>query len=279
MTGFLASACDAARLRVREAARLQPPEELRAQAAAAPAPPSFASALAAAGLSVVAEVKRASPSRGALAEIPDPAGLGLAYEAGGAAAVSVLTEPTWFRGSLDDLRAVAAAVTVPVLRKDFLIDPYQVAEARVAGAAAVLLIVAALGDDDLVALLREADAVGLDALVEVHDADDAARAATALTRAATGRRAVVGVNARDLDSLSVSGSRFAQLRAALRGPGLDEALAVAESGVRGPDDAAAVAGSYDAVLVGEAVATADDPTAAVRALVAAGAVSTAEVNA
>jgi len=246
---------------------------------AAPAPPSFSSALAAAGLSVVAEVKRASPSRGALADIPDPAGLALAYEAGGAAAVSVLTEPTWFRGSLDDLRAVAAAVTVPVLRKDFLIDPYQVAEARVAGAAAVLLIVAALGDDDLVALLREADAVGLDALVEVHDADDAARAATVLTRAATGRRAVVGVNARDLDSLSVSGSRFAQLRAALRGPGLDEALAVAESGVRGPADAAAVAGSYDAVLVGEAVATADDPTAAVRALVAAGAVSTAEVNA
>ncbi len=282
MSGFLAQACDAARARVDAAVRQRPAAQLRALALAAPAPPRFAEALAAPGLAVIAEVKRASPSRGHLAEIGDPAALARSYEAGGAVAVSVLTEPIWFRGSLDDLAVVAAAVAVPVLRKDFVVDPYQVAEARAAGAAAVLLIVAALGDDDLADLLAEADALGLDALVEVHDAEEAARAGAAVARAATPRRAVVGVNARDLSSLSVSGSRFAQLRAAVSGPGLDGALAVAESGVRGPADAAALAGSYDAVLVGEAVATASDPAAAVRALVAAGAPSapeTAEVPA
>ena len=264
---FLADVCARARLRVDVAAGAVPLDELRRRAQGLPHPPSFADALGGAGVALIAEIKRASPSKGHIADIPDPAALAGRYVAGGAAAVSVLTEPDSFLGTLSDLEAVVAAVDAPVLRKDFVVDPYQVWEARAAGAAAVLLIVAALEQSALSALLVVAAAAGVDTLVEVHDQDEAARAASALADAATGRRAVVGVNARDLATLNVDPSRFAAVRAALP-PG---ALAVAESGVIGPDDVAAVAAlGADAVLVGEHLVRAADPAAAAAALVAAG---------
>ncbi|HET6399696.1 MAG TPA: indole-3-glycerol phosphate synthase TrpC [Candidatus Thermoplasmatota archaeon] len=265
---FLEDACAAARERVAQARAEVPLTELRERAAARPAPLSLLEALTAPGLSVIAEVKRSSPSRGRMAEIPDPAGLAKAYEAGGAAAISVLTEPRWFDGSLADLTTVAEAVSVPVLRKDFVVDAYQVWEARAAGAAAVLLIVAALSDAHLSGFLRTADDAGMDALVEVHDADEAARAVKAWTYAGTGRHLILGVNARDLTSLQVDPERFAAVRAALP----DSAVAVAESGVRGPESVRHLPGlGAQAVLVGEYVATHDDPEAAVRGLVEAGA--------
>jgi indole-3-glycerol phosphate synthase len=265
MSGFLERACTEARERVAEASRLVPLDLLRS--AAVPAAPSLAVALAAPGVSIIAEVKRASPSKGHLAWVPDPAAHAAAYVAGGAAAVSVLTEPAHFRGTLADLSAVATAVGVPTIRKDFIVDPYQVWEARRAGAAAVLLIVAALDSDALVRLLEITSQAGLDALVEVHDPDEAERAGAAYAAASATPPPVVGVNARDLATLQVDPGRFAACVDALP----DGAIAVAESGVSGPDDVlrAAEAGA-DAVLVGEHVVTAADPAAAVRSLVAAG---------
>src|SRR5919112_3656190 len=155
-----------------------------------------------AGSSVIAEVKRRSPSKGALADIPDPASLAQAYARGGAAAISVLTEERRFGGSLDDLRAVRAAVEVPVLRKDFVVTPYQVWEARAAGADLVLLIVAALSRPQLAELHDLVVALGMTPLVEVHDRAEAAAAA------AVGAQ-VVGVNARDLRTLEVDPDAFA----------------------------------------------------------------------
>jgi indole-3-glycerol phosphate synthase len=277
MTGFLSNACAEARARVAEAARHEPLEALRSRAQEhGLTPPPFAEVLCGEGLAVIAEIKRASPSRGQLAAIPDPALLARHYAQGGAAAVSVLTEPSHFAGSLDDLAAVAAAVPLPVLRKDFVVDPYQVWEARAAGAAAVLLIVAALPQPDLEHLLAVAAMAGLDALVEVHDEAEATRAVVAHERAATGHRLVLGVNARDLTTLQVDPDRFASVRGALlagigglsRSP---RALAIAESGVQGPEDVRRLALlGADAILVGELVATAPDPAATVRALVQAG---------
>ncbi len=278
MRGFLSNVCAEAHARVAEAARREPLEALRARAREhAVTPPSFAEALCGEGLAVIAEIKRASPSRGQLAAIPDPALLARHYTQGGAAAVSVLTEPSYFAGSLDDLAAVAAAVPLPVLRKDFVVDPYQVWEARAAGAAAVLLIVAALPQPDLEHLLAVTAMAGLDALVEVHDEAEATRALAAHERAATGHRLVLGVNARDLTILQVDPDRFASVRGVLPvgNGGLSRssrALAIAESGVQGPEDVRRLALlGADAVLVGEHVATAPDPAATVRTLVQAGA--------
>lgn len=264
MSGFLEQACDEARARVAEASRLVPLAALRG--APAPPPRPLAPALAGPGVAVIAEIKRASPSRGHLAWVPDPAPRAHAYVAGGAAAVSVLTEPAHFRGTLADLTAVAAAVGVPVLRKDFVVDAYQVWEARAAGASAVLLIVAALDDDALAGLIGEVADAGLDALVEVHDEAEAARAGRAFAAARYPDVPVVGVNARDLSSLRVDPGRFAACVGALP----DGALSIAESGVASPEDVvrAAEAGA-DAVLVGEHLVTHPDPEAAVRALVAA----------
>lgn len=248
-----------------EARKGCPEPDLRAAIADLPAPPPFADALAAPGVAVIAEVKRASPSRGEMVDIPDPVALAGAYAVGGAAAVSVLTEPRWFRGTLDDLAAVTAAVALPVLRKDFIVEGYQVLEARLSGAAAVLLIVAALDDAALRDLLIVTAETGLDALVEVHDVTEAERAACALDAAAAGRLPVVGVNARDLTTLAVDPDRFAAVRTALP----TGTLAVAESGVRTAADVARLAGlGADAVLVGEHVATAPDPAAAVADLLA-----------
>ena len=265
---FLDDAVAASRERVAEAQRLVPLDVLRTRAQALPPAPSLVDALRAPGLSVIAEVKRSSPSRGRMVEIPDPAALAAAYVAGGASAVSVLTEPRWFDGSLDDLVAVAAAVDVPVLRKDFTVDAYMVWEARAAGAAAVLLIVAALSDAHISGFLRTADDAGMDALVEVHDPDETARAVKAWTHAGTGRPLILGINARDLTSLQVDPERFAEVVKALP----EQAIAVAESGVMGPDSVRHLPGlGADAVLVGEYVATSPDPAAAVRGLVEAGA--------
>jgi indole-3-glycerol phosphate synthase len=262
-SAFLTRACAEAGERVRRAEAALDLAGVTERAAAQPAPPVFADALSAPGLSVIAEIKRASPSRGHIADIPQPAALAAAYAAGGAAAISVLTEPEHFGGSLDDLRAVARRVAQPVLRKDFVVDAYQLAEARAHGAAAALLIVAALDDDDLPALMRAADDVGLDTLVETHSEGEVDRAVQAHQAAATGRRLVLGVNARNLATLDVDLSVVERV-AASRPEGT---VLVAESGVHGPADAARMAAvGADAVLVGEHVATAADPCAAVMAL-------------
>jgi indole-3-glycerol phosphate synthase len=248
-----------ARRRVEEAREREPLEALRARAIDAPTAPSFRDALAAPGVQVIAEIKRASPSKGDLVADLDAARQARAYVDGGAAAVSVLTEPDRFKGSLADLADVAA-LRVPALRKDFVVDRYQVWEARAAGASAVLLIVAALDEPTLALLHDEAIGAGLDVLVEVHDASEAAAA----------RRidaAIVGVNARDLRTFELDREGFARLRPELP----DDALAVAESGVRGPDDVRrAAAEGADAVLVGESLVTAIDPTAVLATLVEAG---------
>lgn len=205
---------------------------------------------------VIAEVKRRSPSKGDLASIPDPAALASAYQAGGAAVISVLTEQRRFGGSLDDLDRVRAAVTIPVLRKDFMVQEYQVWEARAHGADVVLLIVAALDDERLQALYTLARDLGMTVLVEVHDPSETARAV------ALGAR-VIGVNARDLTTLEVHPQRFSQIVADLP----QGRVKVAESGVRGPDDVADYASQgAEAVLIGEALVTGGDPAAAVRSM-------------
>lgn len=211
-------------------------------------------------IAVIAEVKRKSPSKGALAEISDPASLAAEYEAGGAHVISVLTEERRFGGSLADLAAVRAAVDIPVLRKDFIVSSYQLWEARAWGADLVLLIVAALDQPTLVSLHERAKSIGLSVLVEVHDQDEVARAVDAGAE-------IIGVNARDLRTLEVHRDQFAVVA-----PSIPSHIAkVAESGVRGPQDLLdyAKAGA-DAVLVGESLVTGSDPQAAVHSLVTAG---------
>ena len=267
MKGFLKQVCAEAHDRVAADAAREDLDAVIARAKASPTPPGFADALDVSGVALITEVKRASPSRGHMADIPDAAALASAYAAGGAAAISVLTEPAHFGGSLEDLVAVASAVDLPVIRKDFVVDGYQVWQARAAGAAAVLLIVAALDDDALAALLRTADAAGLDCLVETHSAAEGRRAAAAHAAAGTTRRLVLGINARDLVTLEVDRAHIGRVRSDVDLP--DGTLLVAESGVRGPGDVAEYARSgCDGVLVGEHVATAEDPGAAVAALAA-----------
>jgi len=222
----------------------------------APAPLDPMPAFRAPGLSVIAEVKRRSPSKGHLAEIADPAALASAYAAGGADAISVLTEQRRFDGSLDDLRAVRAAVPTPLLRKDFIVTEYQVLEARAAGADLVLLIVAALDDARLRALHDLARELGLTVLVEVHDEDEAERAVTLGAE-------LIGVNARNLKTLEVHPEVFGRIAAGLP----DGVVKVAESGISGPTDAARYAAEgADVVLVGEALVKDGDPAAAVAAM-------------
>ncbi|MGH3372635.1 MAG: indole-3-glycerol phosphate synthase TrpC [Nocardioidaceae bacterium] len=213
------------------------------------------------GVSVIAEVKRSSPSKGALADITDPARLAADYQAGGAATISVLTERRRFGGSLADLRAVRAAVDIPVLRKDFIVTSYQLWEARAAGADLALLIVAALDQPALAGLVDRAESIGLTPLVEVHDEEEVDRA---LDAGAT----LIGVNARNLRTLEVDRDTFARL--APRIP--DHVVRVAESGVRGPHDVFEYAkqGAH-VVLVGETLVKGKDPRSAVADLVAAGA--------
>ena len=246
------------RLEVARAA--EPFDVLRDRALKTQPGPSLLAALAGPGVAVIAEVKRGSPSRGPLAPDLDPVALAKRYAAGGASAVSVLTAPLGFAGALDDLVAVAAT-GVPALRKDFLLDPYQVWEARAAGASAVLLLAVALDDAALRVMLETCEEAGLDALLEVHDEAE-------MRRAAALEPALVGVNVRDLRDFSVENDRFASV-ADLRPSG---AVLVAESGVHGPADVVAYAAAgADAVLVGEHLVTSGDPEQATRALVEAGA--------
>jgi indole-3-glycerol phosphate synthase len=229
-------------------------------AAAAPPPRDVLAALREPGIGVIAEVKRRSPSKGALANIPDPAVLAKSYAENGARVISVLTEQRRFGGSLADLDAVRAVVDVPILRKDFVVTPYQVHEARAHGADLVLLIVAALEQNVLDSLLDRVESLGMTALVEVHTEEEADRALEAGAK-------VIGVNSRNLHTLEVNRSVFGELA-----PGLpNDVLRIAESGVRGPSDLLTYAGwGADAVLVGEGLVTSGDPGAAVRGLVAAG---------
>jgi len=252
---------DGVRVDLAEREALTPLDEVKAAAHRAPDAVDPMPRFRAAGVSVIAEVKRSSPSKGALATITDPASLAADYEAGGACTISVLTERRRFGGSLDDLRAVRKAVSIPVLRKDFIVTSYQLWEARAAGADLALLIVAALDQNRLEGLVERAHSIGLTPLVEVHDEEEVDRA---LDAGAT----LVGVNARNLKTLEVDRDTFSRL--APRIP--DDVVRVAESGVRGPHDVFEYAKQgANVVLVGETLVRGRDPRAAVADLVAAGA--------
>jgi indole-3-glycerol phosphate synthase len=240
----------------------EPTAALEKRAAArSPAGGGFEQALGMAGrVNVIAECKRRSPSKGVLAEEYDPASIARLYERGGAAAISVLTEPTFFDGALEHLTAVRQAVSLPLLRKDFVVDEYQLLEARACGADAVLLIVAALEQITLGRLQARAWELGLSALVEVHDEEELARALDSGAR-------VIGVNNRNLRTLQVDVD--ASHRLAARIP--SGVIAVSESGLRSCADLErlAVAG-YGAFLIGERFMTDPDPALAIRELIVVG---------
>ncbi|MDQ1373596.1 MAG: indole-3-glycerol phosphate synthase [Actinomycetota bacterium] len=224
--------------------------------AAGPARP-FGEALAVPGVSVIAEVKRRSPSKGDLAPDLDPAVIAKDYAAAGAACLSVLTDERYFGGSAADLAAARAAVEVPVLRKDFTVSEADVCDARIMGADAVLLIVAALDDAELEAFAALARQLGMDALIEVHDEAEAERAL------AVGAR-VIGVNQRDLHTFAVDTDRAVRVRRSIP----ETVITVAESGIRSAVDVTRLhQAGYHAILVGESLVTADDPGAKLRELV------------
>jgi len=244
---------------VREDLRSAPLDQaaLGLLADAAPPPRDFVAALRGAGTAVIAEVKRASPSAGPIAADADPVAQARAYASGGAAVVSVLTEPRHFRGSLGDLEAVRGAIELPLLRKDFLIDPSQILEARAHGADAVLLITACLDDDELRAMLETATALGMGVLLETHGDDD-------LGRALATDAVVIGVNARDLETLEVDPERARRQLARVPAG----RIAVLESGIRTRADVvAAVNAGASAILVGETLMRAGDPRRTLRTLI------------
>lgn len=237
------------------------PDALLARALAVPPVRGFGAALHPAkagsdGIAVIAEVKRRSPSKGDLAPSLDPANLARDYAAGGASALSVLTDAEFFGGSVDDLQAARAAVTLPVLRKDFTVSPLDILDARIMGADAVLLIVAALSPAELEEFAALARQVGIDALVEVHDE---AEADAALAVGAT----IVGINQRDLHTFEVDTERAARVSRALP----EGVIRVAESGIRDGHDVALLADAgFHAVLVGETLVRSADRAAAVGSL-------------
>jgi indole-3-glycerol phosphate synthase len=235
-------------------------DRLKEKARRAPSPRDALAALSGDDVSVIAEVKRGSPSRGRMAAIDDPAALAMDYAAGGARVISVLTEGRRFGGSLADLTAVRSAVRTPVLRKDFIIGSYQLWEARAHGADMALLMVSVLEQNALVSLVERAVSIGLLPLVEVHSEEE-------LDRAVDAGAKVIGVNARDLATLEVDRTTFARIAPLIP----DGIIKIAESGVRGPHDLLAYAAAgADAVLVGESLVTGKDPRAAVADLVTAG---------
>jgi len=237
-------------------ARVSATEIEKQAAASAPARSLAQSLRVARGMACIAEFKRRSPSRGWIHREADVVPVARAYEAASAAGMSVLTDTPFFGGSLDDLRRARAASGLPILRKDFLVDPYQVAEARAAGADAVLLIVAALSDRDLHLLLAETGRWGMEALVETHDADEVARAVAAGAN-------IVGVNHRDLGTFEMNMDLAARMRSLIP----PDRLVVAESGIKTADDVRRLrASGIDAILVGEMLMQAPDPAAALRAL-------------
>ena len=230
--------------------------DLRAELADVDAPRDPMPHLRGPGSSVLSEVKRKSPSKGHLAEIPEPAVLAAAYERGGAAAISVLTEQRRFGGSLDDLRAVRAAVDTPILRKDFIVEEYQLLEARAAGADLCLLMCSVLTGEDLPRLYAYARELGLTPLVEVHDEEETERAV------ALGAE-LIGVNARNLKTLEIHGEMFGRLAPLIPA----DRVMVAESGIFSAADVQRyVDEGARAVLVGEALVKDGDPEAAVRAM-------------
>jgi indole-3-glycerol phosphate synthase len=222
---------------------------------------SFVDAIGAAaardGIGVISEIKRRSPSKGDLDPGLDPAAVAKEYEAGGAACLSVLTDEEFFGGSVEDLQVARSSCGLPVLRKDFTVSPLDVCDARTMGADAVLLIVAALSDEELVSFLELAEQCALAALVEVHDEPELARALGAGSR-------IVGVNQRDLHSFEVDRARGLALGALIP----SDVVAVAESGIRDGADVAALAGvGYQAVLVGETLVRSEDRRSAVAELI------------
>jgi indole-3-glycerol phosphate synthase len=241
-----------------ERKRTRPIDALEAEAARRPAARSLVRALRQPGqITCIAEFKRRSPSAGWIAEHAQPAAMARAYAAGGARAMSVLTDGPFFGGSLEDLVAARAASDLVILRKDFIVDRYQVVEARAAGADALLLIVAALTDAELSALLAATREMGLEALVEAHDADEVARAVTA-------GAAVIGINNRDLKTFTVDRELAARLRPTVPA----DRLIVAESGIRDAADVARLrAAGIDAILVGETLMRAAEPVTALRTLI------------
>lgn len=245
------------RLEVEQCKRAKSPARVQAEAARLPAPRDFAAALRAPGVSLIAEIKRASPSKGAIRPDLDPVVLARCYAENGAAAISVLTDGKYFGGSLDDLRAVRQAVDLPVLRKEFVVDPYQVYEARAAGADALLLIAAVLDDDELAQLGALALELAMSALVEVHNEVELARALRIDPR-------IVGINNRDLKTFAVDLENTARLRPLIP---VDVVL-VAESGIRTRADVDRLGRiGVNAMLVGEALVRAEDVGRQVRELV------------
>jgi len=227
--------------------------------AAAHQPRGFEAALrraAAAGPAIIAELKKASPSRGLIRPDFEPVELATSLEAAGAAALSVLTDQEFFQGSLGNLERASAAVRIPCLRKDFIIDPFQILEARAAGADAILLIVAALNDEDMKSLSQEARRMELDVLYEIHDREE-------LNRAVALGFTVIGVNSRNLHTMQVQPQTQIDLAQYLP----DGVVRVAESGIQSPSDLATMRDAgYDAFLVGESLMREPDPGAALAAL-------------
>ena len=223
-------------------------------------PFSFRRALSQPGMSFICECKKASPSKGVIAPTYDPAAISHAYAEAGASAVSVLTEPRWFQGSLDDLQKVSAGCELPTLRKDFVVDPYQIYEAKLNGASAVLLICSILTDDELAAFIELAESLGMDALVEAYEPQEVPRALAAGAR-------IVGVNNRDLRTFEVDFGRSIALRKMVGA----KRLFVSESGVGSRADVERLEeAGIDAVLVGETLMRANDPGAMLRELQGAG---------
>jgi indole-3-glycerol phosphate synthase len=254
--GVLGEIVARTRERVRERKAAVPLEQLLASAPPATSHRAFGHALSRVSVNVIAEFKRRSPSRGLIREDLAPEDLAGAYETAGAAALSVLTEEDYFAGSLEDLGRARAATLLPVLRKDFVVDPYQVWEAAIRGADAVLLIVAALSDAELRSLSETAEGAGLETLVEVHDREE-------LDRALAVGCSIVGVNNRNLKSMAVDLEIALGLAAAIP----DQVVAVAESGITTGDDVLRLRGAgFDAFLVGEHLMRAPDPGMALAAL-------------
>ena len=243
--------------RATAAADARPLERMLEEARAQPATRPFGGALRCEpGLAVIAEIKRRSPSKGDLAPGLDPATLAASYAAGGATALSVLTDSEFFGGSAQDLREARTSVDLPILRKDFTVSDRDVCDARIMGADAVLLIVAALDDGELQAFIDLAGELGLDALVEVHDEAE-------LDRALGAGATLVGVNQRDLVTFEVDTARAERVGKAMP----DDVVRVAESGIRNAEDAANLYGAgFHAILVGETLVTAPDAAVAVRSL-------------
>jgi indole-3-glycerol phosphate synthase len=254
--GVLGEIVARTRERVRERKAALPLDQLLMSTPAAPTHRAFAHVLTRVSVNVIAEFKRRSPSRGTIREDLNPDDLAMAYEGAGAAALSVLTDQDFFGGSMDDLARARAATLLPVLRKDFVVDPYQVWEAATLGADAVLLIVAALSDPELRSLSETAAGAGLETLVEVHDREE-------LERALAIGSQIIGVNNRNLKTMVVDLQTSLDLVAAIP----DHVIAVAESGITtGADVRRLRAAGFDAFLVGEHLLRAPDPGLALAAL-------------